>query len=99
MKLAKRYPITLVCQTLEYPRSLYYYQTKERDDQALIEAIAADGTKVVMTTHDLGQARRLAEEVLFMHKGELSEHSPASCFFEKPGNEAAAAFLNGELIG
>ena len=39
MKLARMYPVTLVCQTLEYPRSLYYYQTKDRDDQALIKAI------------------------------------------------------------
>jgi tungstate transport system ATP-binding protein len=70
-----------------------------RSVEALIEAIAADGTKVVMTTHDLGQARRLAEEVLFMHKGELLEHSRAKQFFEKPENPAAAAFLDGELIG
>lgn len=70
-----------------------------RSVEALIEAIAADGTKVVMTTHDLGQARRLAEEVLFMHKGELLEHSQAKQFFEKPESAAAAAFLDGELIG
>jgi tungstate transport system ATP-binding protein len=70
-----------------------------RSVETLIEAIAADGTKVVMTTHDLGQARRLAEEVLFMHKGELLEHSQAKQFFEKPESAAAAAFLDGELIG
>ena len=70
-----------------------------RSIEALIEAIANDGTKIVMTTHDLGQARRLAQEVLFMHQGELLEHSPAVRFFEAPESDIAAAFLRGELIG
>ena len=39
MKLAVKYPVKLVCETLAYPRSLYYYQARERDNQALIEAI------------------------------------------------------------
>lgn len=67
--------------------------------EALIEAIAGDGTKIVMTTHDLGQARRLAQEVLFMHQGALLEHSSALRFFETPESKVAASFLRGELVG
>lgn len=69
-----------------------------RSVEALIDAIATSGTKIVMTTHDLGQARRLADEILFLHRGALLEHAPASRFFEHPETEEAAAFLRGELV-
>ena len=39
MKLAREYPVSLVCRTLGYPRSGYYYQGKRRDDQVLKEAL------------------------------------------------------------
>ena len=55
------------------------------------------GTKVVMTTHDLGQARRLADEILFLHRGRLIEHGPAEAFFTQPRTPEAAAFLEGDL--
>ncbi|HSR72409.1 MAG TPA: ATP-binding cassette domain-containing protein [Kiloniellales bacterium] len=61
-------------------------------------AIAAAGTKVVMTTHDLGQARRIADEVLFLHQGRLVERAPAETFFDAPHSCEAAAFLRGELL-
>jgi len=56
------------------------------------------GTKIVMTTHDLGQARRLADEVLFLSRGRLVEHSPALAFFKDPASPQARAFLAGELV-
>jgi tungstate transport system ATP-binding protein len=56
------------------------------------------GTKIVMTTHDLGQARRLADEVLFLSRGRLVEHSPAHAFFKDPASPQARAFLAGELV-
>ena len=56
------------------------------------------GTKIVMTTHDLGQARRLADEVLFLSRGRLVEHSPAHAFFRDPASPQARAFLAGELV-
>jgi tungstate transport system ATP-binding protein len=64
----------------------------------MIQAIHAEGVKVVMTTHDLGQARRLADEVLFLHQGRLLEHAPAEEFFETPRTEEARAFIRGELL-
>jgi tungstate transport system ATP-binding protein len=66
--------------------------------EALIGAIAAAGTKVVMTTHDLGQARRLAGEVLFLHEGALVEQAAGDAFFERPQSEGARSFLEGKLV-
>ena len=69
-----------------------------RSVEALVRAVHADGATVVMTTHDLGQARRLAHKVLFLHRGQLLEHTPAPEFFARPRNDEAAAFLQGELL-
>lgn len=56
------------------------------------------GTRIVMTTHDLGQARRLADNVVFLHNGRLLEHAPAADFFHQPRSPEAAAFLSGDLL-
>ena len=66
--------------------------------EELVAQIQAAGSKIVMTTHDLGQARRLAEEVLFLNRGRLLEQSPAIDFFMRPKSREAAAFLAGELL-
>jgi tungstate transport system ATP-binding protein len=66
--------------------------------EALIGAVQESGTKVVMSTHDLGQARRLADEVLFLHQGRLAERAQAHAFFETPRAAEARAFVNGELV-
>lgn len=66
--------------------------------EALVAAIAAAGTKIIMTTHDLGQARRLAGDIVFLHRGRALEHSPAARFFTTPATAEAAAFLRGELV-
>jgi tungstate transport system ATP-binding protein len=51
-----------------------------------------------MTTHHLGQARRLADQVLFLHQGRLLEQTPADAFFAEPKSEEARAFLRGDLL-
>jgi tungstate transport system ATP-binding protein len=66
--------------------------------EALIESLDAEGVKIAMTTHDLGQAHRLADEVLFMHSGRLLEQTPAVEFFANPRTAEARAFLAGELL-
>ena len=63
-----------------------------------MQSFELDGVKVVMSTHDLGQARRLADEVLFLHHGRLVEHGPAADFFAAPRSAEARAFLQGELL-
>ena len=66
--------------------------------EAIVTEFATRGCKVVMTTHDLGQARRLAGDVAFLHGGRLLEHRPASDFFNHPASPEAAAFLRGDLL-
>jgi tungstate transport system ATP-binding protein len=69
--------------------------------RAVEEAIAAfdeAGTKIVMTTHDLAQARRLADEVLFLVRGRLVEMGPAAGFFAAPKSAEGRAFIAGELL-
>ena len=68
-----------------------------REIEALIRAFDAAGTKVIMATHNLGQARRLGDEVLFLHQGRLVERSPVDRFFTQPASPEAAAFIKGEL--
>jgi tungstate transport system ATP-binding protein len=65
--------------------------------EEIIAAIHAAGTKIVMTTHDLAQARRLADEILFLHRGRIAERRPAAEFFAAPSTEAARAFVEGRL--
>ena len=57
----------------------------------------AGGTKIVMVTHNLGQARRLGDEILFLHQGRLVERAPAGEFLKHPASPEAARFLEGEL--
>jgi len=64
----------------------------------IIHAIAQTGVKIVMATHDLGQARRLAGEIVFMLRGTVHECSPAERFFAAPATPEAAAFVRGDLV-
>ncbi len=66
--------------------------------EEVILAMREEGTKIVMCTHDLGQARRLADEVMFLHRGRILEKSGAADFFAGPKNDLAQAFLRGELL-
>ena len=60
--------------------------------------MVASGIKVVMATHDLGQARRLAGDIVFLMRGRIAEHGPADRFFAAPATPEAAAFLRGDLV-
>jgi energy-coupling factor transporter ATP-binding protein EcfA2 len=68
-----------------------------REVERIVDRIHASGTKIVMTTHNLGQARRLADEILFMSAGKLTDHAPVQRFFAQPSTAEAAAFIKGEL--
>jgi tungstate transport system ATP-binding protein len=68
-----------------------------REVETLIGQIRAGGTKIVMTTHNLGQAKRLGDEILFLSQGRLVERSPVDRFFNKPASAEAEAFIRGEL--
>ena len=63
-----------------------------------ISAFHAAGVKVIMTTHDLSQARRVADEVVFLHHGRVLEAGPAPEFFDHPRTDTARCYLRGELL-
>nr|WP_138179037.1 ATP-binding cassette domain-containing protein [Roseovarius indicus] len=56
------------------------------------------GVKVFLVTHDMGQARRLADEVVFLHRGRILEHAPADEFFPEPETQPARDYLNGRIV-
>jgi tungstate transport system ATP-binding protein len=70
--------------------------TKAIED--IVRSIAARGVKVVMATHDLGEARRLAGEIVLLHRGRVIESGPAAEFFARPRTEEARRFIAGELL-
>jgi tungstate transport system ATP-binding protein len=70
--------------------------TKAIED--IVRAIAASGIKIIMSTHDLGEARRLAGEIVLMHRGRVIEHDDAAQFLNSPKTAQARAFLAGELL-
>jgi tungstate transport system ATP-binding protein len=66
--------------------------------EEIIARIAGTGVKVIMATHDLGQARRLASEVVFLVRGRIAEHASVETFFTSPTTPQAAAFIRGDLV-
>ena len=69
-----------------------------REIETLLLAERAHGTRIVMSTHNMGQARRLAEDVLFLHKGMVFESGEAAAFFASPTTAEASAFINGDIV-
>ena len=66
--------------------------------ETIINNFHANATKVVLVTHDVGQARRIADDVVFLHHGRVIEHSAADVFFAKPQTEIAKQYLAGQLV-
>ncbi|HSB99874.1 MAG TPA: phosphate ABC transporter ATP-binding protein [Burkholderiaceae bacterium] len=69
----------------------------KREVERLIEGLAADGVTVVMSTHNLGQAKRLATRVAYLDAGQLLVDLPVDRFFNEALPSEAARFLRGEL--
>jgi tungstate transport system ATP-binding protein len=66
--------------------------------EEIVLGIAERGVKIVMATHDLAQAKRLAGDIVLMAQGRLVEHVPAAAFFRGPATDTGRRFLAGELI-
>jgi tungstate transport system ATP-binding protein len=64
----------------------------------VICTVTARNIKIVMSTHDLGSARRLAGDIIFMHRGRVVETGPASTFFTQPHSDEAKIFISGDLL-
>jgi len=69
-----------------------------RSLETLITTISDRPTKVILTTHDVAQARRIAGDIVLIHRGQIVEVGPASAFFESPRTATAQRFLAGELL-
>ena len=68
-----------------------------RSIELLLESVRDSGAKIVLTTHDLGLARRVADEIVFLHHGRVREHAEAKRFFAQPETTEGKAFLTGDL--
>ena len=69
-----------------------------RQIEAMLAVLAGEGVTLLLTTHDLPQARRLSKDVLFLNRGKLVESGPASTFFSAPATPEARAYLAGDLL-
>lgn len=66
--------------------------------EEIVRAVQDAGTKVVFVTHDVGQARRLADDVVFIHRGRVLEHASAATFFASPASQEATEYLAGRIV-
>ena len=69
-----------------------------KDIERLLLEVKNDGLRIVMTTHDVAQARRLADDVIFLYNGQLAETATAESFFNKAITVQANAFLKGDIV-
>ncbi|WP_342078878.1 ATP-binding cassette domain-containing protein [Yoonia sp. SS1-5] len=69
-----------------------------REIETILSQALADGTRILMATHDIGQARRLATDILFMMGGQIIEQGPATAFFANPQTPQAKALINGDIV-
>jgi tungstate transport system ATP-binding protein len=65
--------------------------------EQLVREIRTDGARILMTTHNLGQAMRMADDIIFIDAGRVREHTPSGRFFARPRSDEARLFIQGEL--
>ncbi|WP_299629431.1 ATP-binding cassette domain-containing protein [uncultured Tateyamaria sp.] len=69
-----------------------------REIEGILSHAKANGTRLILSTHDMGQARRVADKVVFMLGGKVHETGPATAFFEDAATPEARAFINGDIV-
>jgi len=69
-----------------------------REIEAILQLAQKEGTRIVMSSHDMGQVRRLADDVIFMLDGKVHERADAGSFFAAPSTSEARAFINGDIV-
>ena len=82
---------------LDEPTASLDGATKKTIEDILISA-SNDGTKIMMSTHDLGQAKRLAKDIIFLHNGIVEAHCSKEKFLTEPPSKAAKQFLAGDIV-
>jgi tungstate transport system ATP-binding protein len=65
--------------------------------ERIVREIRTDGAKIVMSTHNLGQAMRISDDIVFIEAGRVREHTPSARFFSRPQSHEARLFMQGEL--
>ncbi len=65
--------------------------------EQIVQRSCETGTRIILVTHDAGQARRLADDVVFLHAGRACEHTPAPAFFDTPHSQPARDYLAGRI--
>lgn len=69
-----------------------------REIETILTTANAQGTRILMATHNIGQARRLASDVIFLYRGRIHEQNRAARFFNDPQTPEASAFLKGDIV-
>ena len=82
---------------LDEPTASLDGATKKAIEDILISA-SSNGTKILMSTHDLGQLKRLAKDIIFLHNGIVEAHCSKEEFLTKPPSKAAKQFLAGDIV-
>ena len=82
---------------LDEPTASLDGATKKAIEDILISA-SSNGTKILMSTHDLGQLKRLARDIIFLHNGIVEAHCSKEEFLTKPASKAAKQFLAGDIV-
>ena len=66
--------------------------------EKIVSGARARGVRIIFVTHDIGQARRMADDVVFLHRGRVAAHEPAIDFFPEPRSPEARDYLNGKIV-
>ncbi len=66
--------------------------------EGMVQAASRQGMRIVLIAHDLAQARRIGDEILFMHHGRIVESAPVERFFDAPQSPEAGDFIAGKLL-
>lgn len=82
---------------LDEPTASLDPQATQTIENLILQA-GNQGAKIILVTHDIGQAKRLASDVVFLNQGFVQEHTPADIFFTSPQSSEARAYLKGELL-
>lgn len=69
-----------------------------REIETLLLVAKTAGTRIIMATHHMGQARRLADDVIFLLKGRVHDYGPAPDIFDTPDRPETSAFFKGDLV-
>ena len=66
--------------------------------EQLVKNASLSGVKVIFITHDIAQAKRISDDLIFMNNGRVLEHTISKDFFKNPNSSEAKAYLDGKIV-